>query len=217
MKRCQVYSVVIAVAAVIIAIGSMINSLGNSAGVRAISPDQQNYLVTDDNNKILYVNRSEPIRVSLIGPHTLRDKDYTWVNHDRDIIEISGTGPKVMVMGKRPGKARLTVEHENAKFILDISLLVIPENPKVNAYITVPDNRMTVPSGGRKVIKAVLHNADPSEAEHISWFNKSPSILDVSADGRIAHVTGKNQGHGIIILEHELAAFQVTVDVFVEN
>jgi hypothetical protein len=214
MKKRHLYSVVISVVALIIAIRSSISSLKNGSLVSALPHERQNFLITDDVNKILFVNQSEPIRVSLIG-RSAWNKGYTWTNHDRDIVEISGTGPEVRVTGKRPGKARLTVEHEGTENILAISQLVTEEDPRMGAYITVSDNRITVPPAGGNIVKAVLHNADPSEAEHISWINKSPDIFDVNTDGRVARITGKKQGHGILLLEHELAAYQVAVDVFV--
>lgn len=195
-------------------------------GERYLIQEQDFYfLSTTENNLDLFLGQEDVTLYASLMKNTAQSttvvettKGFTFKVENEDIVRIS-TVPysnACMVSPKNAGTTKIIVSHTDSLFEKEVVIVVNPSINTTTPYLTCSTNVITLLTGEKQSIQAVLKNCTESLLSDWSWVSEDNSVVSlIGNNGSTALVSAGETGTTRIKVEHKNCAYPLYFIVIV--
>ena len=150
------------------------------------------------------------IRATL-SPGDATDKTVTWTSDDSTVAEVASGGLNASVKAVKPGKATITAKSGDVSAFatVEVTAKAVP----VTGIRIEGDQFKELGAGDSMTLRAVLEPDGATERDGISWTSSNPQIVNISASGEEATITGRSVGEASITVKIKDFSASCTVSV----
>ena len=186
------------------------NTAEELAGFKYLSTAQNVVTIAEGSTKTLGVTVENTDEVLIDG--------FSWSSDTPSIAGIGiSSSSTVIVTGNSEGTTRITVQHQDCDYPLEIIVQVVDKSVlAANPFIQPGQNVLTLlESSSWTTVTAELMGGDASDSADMIWSSSDSAIIQVVGQNGEGRIRGIKEGMAYVTISHKKAAYEAQILVIV--
>ena len=173
------------------------------------------YISSTDVMTMLKDSQTQKLQAVLVNYSETNTAGFTFTIDNEDVARISAQTAEGICYIKpvNSGQAMVTISHSATNVTKQVLILVGNSEEELAGltYLTTNQNVVAVGEGNTRNISVSVKNSEEIILDGYSWVSSDPSVIDITASGASAILTGNSIGTAIITVTNTKCKYPLTI------
>ena len=173
------------------------------------------YISSTDVMTMLKDSQTQKLQAVLVNYSETNTSGFTFTIDNEDVAKISAQTSEGIAYIKpvNSGQAMVTISHTATNITKQVLILVGNSEEELAGltYLTTSQNVIAVGEGNTRNISVSVKNSEDIILDGYSWTSSNPAVIDITASGASAVLTGNSIGTAIITVTNINCKYPLTI------